>query len=41
MKNKKERGADSQAFKEGRAKAKEMIAADPAGAKPKWTNSKQ
>jgi hypothetical protein len=36
MKNKKRDWvADSQAFTEGLAKAKEMIAADPAGAKPK------
>jgi hypothetical protein len=36
MKNKKGAWiADSQAFKKGLAKAKEMIAADPAGAKPK------
>jgi hypothetical protein len=36
MKNKKGAWvADSKAFKEGLAKAKEMIAADPAGAKPK------
>ncbi len=36
MKNKKgDWVADSQAFTEGLAKAKEMIAADPAGAKPK------
>jgi hypothetical protein len=36
MKNKKGAWvADSQAFRKGVAKAKEMIAADPAGAKPK------
>jgi len=36
MKNKKGAWvADSQAFRKGLAKAKEMIAADPAGAKPK------
>jgi hypothetical protein len=36
MKNKKEAWvADSQAFTEGVAKAREMISADPAGAKPK------
>jgi hypothetical protein len=36
MKNKKgDWAADSHAFTEGLAKAKEMIAADPAGAKPK------
>jgi len=36
MKNKKKAWvADSEAFTEGLAKAKEMIAADPAGAKPK------
>ena len=36
MKNKKKAWVvDSQAFRRGLAKAKEMIAADPAGAKPK------
>ncbi len=41
MKNKKgDWAADSQAFTEGLAKAKEMIAADPAGAKPKLDDLK-
>ena len=41
MKNKKKAWvADSEAFTEGLAKAKEMIAADPAGAKPKMDELK-